>query len=1035
MKHKLRLTLLAHCCAILAACTGGQQTITSEPPAPTREESVQEASRPPLVIEDDKLYVAIIWHQHQPVYYKDEASNIYERPWVRVHAAKDYVDMAAMLMQYPDVHATFNLTPSLIRQLDDIEAGARDLYWVMAEVPASELDRAQKLFILNRFFDINPKIIERFPRYAELARMRTGADLEEWQEQDWLDLQVLFNLAWTDPDWLAQQPLASLVEQGRDFSESDKQIVFEEHLRLVREVIPLHAEMQRDGQIEVTMTPFAHPILPLLVDSNLAQVALPEADLPTRFVYGQDAVAQVELGVEFYEKHFGLPPRGMWPAEGSVAENIIAMVANAGVQWMASDEEVLAESLPDVETFTRDSSDVVLQADELYRPYDVQGARGGPVAVIFRDHVLSDKVGFEYSGTPGDVAAADLIGRLEAIYEQLTNEGAEGPHLVTVLLDGENAWEYYDNDGKEFLHETYRLLSESQTLVTVTPSEYLNALDAAGESRPVIEELWPGSWIDGTFSTWIGEEEENQAWEYLRRTRAAVQNVAPDLDELTLERVMELVYIAEGSDWFWWYGADQNSGADDSFDRQFRAYLERIYELIGDEVPDYVRVPVIPERAQTPDRAPTGMLSVISDGQPGEDEWEAAGYYSLAGIDLKSLYYGFDQEQLYIRLDSAEGFSDDWTLGFYVSPPAAGTTNAYSRYGSGETRLGFGVKRLIEITFQSGEPRLMIYRADGTGSWIPTAAPENAQPAAAASQGSLEMAIPMEAFAPDPRSGDRIHVRLVLSKGEQDLAIFPGDGPAVATVPDLPIPNVFAVFEDPATDDHGPGTYDYPSDQVFKSGVFDLTGLTIGYDEQDMIFRLEFRGPVVNEWGSPNGLSIQTIDLYIDTDGAETGDRVLLPGRNAALEPGHGWDYAIWAEGWTPGIYTPGSEGPVQVDSGYRIVTNPGQRRVTIYVPRTLIEPDPENWHIAVAILSQEGYPSAGVWRVRDVQPSAAQWRIGGGTGSPADTRIMDILWPPGETPTQEELLQNPNAPGVSLKDLTVDDLAQVPMLATGDGS
>ena len=1022
---------------LMGACATPERT--AEPAQPTEaeptfapsetEEIVEPLERGPLVVDEEKLYVAIIWHQHQPVYFKDPETGVYEKPWVRVHAAKDYLDMAAILQGYPQIHATFNITPSLIRQLDDISAGAKDLYWVHAEISAEELSDDQKQFILDRFFDINPKIIDRFPRYQELSQARGEGAITEWTAQDFRDLQVLFNLAWTDPDWLLNEPLSSLVAKGEGYTEEDKVIVFEEHLRLVQEVIPFHAELQRVGQIEVTMTPYAHPILPLLVDSELARIALPDADLPTRFVYGQDAVAQVELGVELYQDHFGMAPRGMWPAEGSVSERILAMVSTAGIRWMATDEDVLARSLPEIADFTRDSDDTVQQADELYRPYAVQGARGDPIAMIFRDHLISDKVGFEYSGTPGELAAADFIERLEDIHARLNVEGAEGPHLVTVLLDGENAWEYYDNDGKAFLHEMYRLLSESEDLVTVTPSEYLDALVVHGEDLRQIDTLWAGSWIDGTFSTWIVEEEENQAWEYLGQTREALRNAAAGLDEDTLEQAMLLMYIAEGSDWFWWYGADQNSGSDESFDRQYRSYLEQIYTLIGEGVPDFVHVPIIVQRSQMPDQEPLDLLTVRADGVPSEGEWSDAGYYELTESDLTGLYYGFDQENLFLRVDTQEDFRDGTVLGFYLSTPESRASNAYSRYGQGKTLLGFGVKQLIEVTFEDGQPVGKVYAADGAGGWRLFAPWITQLDTVAVRDGTLEVAAPFTSFTTGARSGDRINVRLVLSQAETDIAVLPPDGPALAVVPDLPIPNVFVEITDPANDDHGPGDYVSPNDQVFKPGVFDMTGVTIGYDDEDYIFRVQFRGPVINEWGSPNGLSIQTIDIYIDTDGAASGDRMLLPGRNAALTGDHAWDYAIWAEGWTPGVYAPSEEGPVQIDSGFTILTNPGQRRVTIRVPKSLLDGDPFNWGITVAVLSQEGYPSSGVWRVRDVQLEAEQWRIGGGTGSPADTRIMDILWPERNEPTQETYLTNQNPIGVDIDSQDPDQFPQVPMI------
>lgn len=982
--------------------------------------------------EEDVLYVAIIWHQHQPVYYQEPETGVYVRPWVRVHATKDYLDMAAMLEEYPDIHVTFNITPSLIRQLDDIAAGARDLYWVMAEIPAEELTDAEKRFILERFFDTNPRIIARFPRYQELADSRAAlginAAVEQWTAQDFRDLQVLFNLAWTDPDWLAEEPLAGLVQQGRDFEEADKAVLFAEHLRIVREVIPLHARLQEAGQIEVTMTPFAHPILPLLVDSNLAAVAMPEADLPPRFLYGQDAVAQVQLGVQFYQDHFGVPPRGMWPAEGAVAQQIVQMVASAGIRWMASDEEVLARSLPEVEDFTRDANDTVLQADALYRPYTVTGGRGGQVAIIFRDHLISDKVGFEYSGMDGEAAAADFIQRLDNIQARLVEEGAEGPHLVTVLLDGENAWEHYENDGKEFLHALYQGLSQADNLRTVTPSEYLALTGPPRE----LGTLWPGSWISHDFSTWIGEEEENRAWAYLLQTRNALQEASRRLDEATLQQALEVMYIAEGSDWFWWYGADQNSGVDETFDEQFRNYLRRVYELIAVAPPDFVYVPVIPQTARQPDRPFAGTFAPVIDGAATDEEWENAAYYDVAAEDspMTALYHGFDNETFYLRLDVGGDYHEmeGTVFGFYMNTPDDFPSNAYTRFERGGDRpvLGFGARRLLEVTFPDGVPAATLYRADGEGGWVQPTTVDTV----AVQGGTLEIAVPLAVLSPAARSGDRINVRVVASEDETNVAVAPAEGPALAALPEQAIPNVVLEVADPTGDDHGPGSYVYPRDAVFRPAAYDATQFVVGYDEESLFFQIGFRGPVENDWGAPNGMGIHTVDIYIDVDGPENGARLLLPGRNAALPEGHAWDYAIWAEGWTPGIYRPGEEGPVQVDAALNIVSNPGQRRITIRVPRSAIPGDPATWAYAVTVASQEGFPAAGVWRIREVLPEAEQWRVGGGPDDTNHTRILDVIYP--EEGVQERMLSDYPPSQVSVGELGPDDFGQVPVITAG---
>ncbi len=981
---------------------------------------------------EEPLYVALMWHQHQPVYYRDPETGVYIRPWVRVHAAKDYLDMATILEGYPDVHVTFNFTPSLIRQLDDFAAGAKDLYWVMAEVPAETLTADQKQFLLERFFDTNRRIIARFPRYQELLAMRDAmgveAAIEAWTAQDFRDLQVLFNLAWTDPDWLAEEPLAGLVTKGRDFAEADKAIVFAEHLRLIREVIPYHAALQQTGQIEVTMTPFAHPILPLLVDSDVAAVAMPDAELPERFVYGQDAVAQVQLGTQMYAEHFGAPPRGMWPAEGSVSNQIVQMVANAGINWMATDERVLARSLPGIEEFSRNSADTVLQADALYRPYLVTGGRGGQVAVIFRDHLISDKVGFEYSGMAGAAAAADLMARLNNIRAQLAAEGATGPHLVTILLDGENAWEYYENDGKDFLHALYQNLSEAEGIRTVTPSEYL-----ALTGEPVaLESLWPGSWVTPDFSTWIGEAEENTAWNYLLATRNDLQQADPRLSEEVRQQALEAMYIAEGSDWFWFFGADQDSGQDWAFDLQFRNYLRRVYELISVAPPSFVYIPVIPQTPQPADRPESGLLAVTVDGAAAAGEWDPAAYYDLAGraAPLTGLFFGFDKDNaLILRIDPPP--TAGMIYGFYLKTPDGGATNAYTRLeeSGDEPVLGFGANRLLEVAAADGGLTATFYRADGSGGWV------GGEPVEAVAAGdALEVAVPIDVLSPAARSGNPITMRLIVSSAEALLAVAPPDGPAVMMLPEEDIPNVVVQVEDPTGDDHGPGSYVYPTDAVFASGAYDATSLTIGSDEENVIFQVNFRGPLRNDWGAPNGMGILTIDVYIDIDGPANGSRLLLPGRNAALPPEYAWDYAIWAEGWEPGVYRPGEQGPVQIAGTLSIASNPGQRRITIRVPRTMIPGDPADWSYAVAIASQEGFPASGVWRVRDVLPAAEQWRIGGAPeGTTNHTRLLDVIYP--EAGVQEALLNNYPRSAGSVGDLGPDDFGQIPVLGAGESS
>jgi alpha-amylase/alpha-mannosidase (GH57 family) len=1039
---------------LLAACGPAASTPTPEPPpatdvalptvtaGPTTEVVPTAEPSPEPVAEDQPLYLALIWHQHQPVYFKDPETGVYEKPWVRVHATKDYVDMAAILEEYPAIQATFNLTPSLLRQLLDLEAGAVDLYWVHTLIPAEALTQEQKDFLSSRFFDINPKIIARFPRYQEIANARDRSG--SWDAGTWRDLQVLFNLGWTDPDWLAEEPLAGLVDKGRDFSEEDKEVVLAEHARLIGEVIPLHKHLQDEGRIEVTMTPFFHPILPLLLDSDLAAVAVPDIELPPRFTYGFDAIAQIQMGVDFYEETFGRAPRGMWPAEGAVAQGIVGMVARAGLQWMASDEEVLARSLGQT-AFSRDSGDVVQDADALYRPYIVS-SRNDQMYILFRDKVISDKVGFTYSGTPGAAAAQDFVQRILAIRQQLEASGAEGPHLVSVILDGENAWEHYPNDGKEFLHNLYRLLEQEQergTIQTITPSSFV----AQFPGQPRIEDLWPGSWVSPDYLTWIGEDEENRAWDYLGRVRGFVERKKGALDAETLAAVMDAIYTAEGSDWFWWYGADQNSGDDASFDLQFRRTLQRVYELMGEPVPTFLKVPVIPQTAQPPAAGASALITPRIDGVAAEGEWEGAGYYlEEGGVQatpnqvVSQLWYGFDKETVYLRLDGRRPWAElgeETRIGFYLTRPGGGPENPFSRIGAEDTLLGFGAHALIEVTVQSGTVSAAFYKVR-EGSYHPLGAALQA----GLSGSTLEVAIAYADFG-KPDAGDVFKLRAVVSEGEQrDMQVVPGGGPAALVVPDLGLTIPILTVVDPEKDDHGPGTYVYPSDNVFADRSFDLVEFGVAEDDNNLIFHFTFAGPLNNDWGAPNGMGIHTLDVYIDA--VEGGARKLLPGRNAAVPEADAWDLAIWAEGWTPGLYgPPQGETPAPVPVGdaasLNIVSDPGQRRITIRLVKRVVadslgleveDLNPAAWGYLGVVMSQEGFPASGVWRIRDVEPLPQQWRFGGAPAGTNHTRIIDVAYPADFRPTQEEALSSyPVSQESSMDALGPDDLAQLPMV------
>lgn len=1020
------LLLAAVLLSTITACQPQAPTETAAPPteAPTAAPTATEA------LNNEVLYVNITWHQHQPLYYQDE-DGVYTRPWVRAHATKDYLDMAEKVAQYPDIHVTFNFTPSLIRQLNELAAGTKDIYWVLGEKAVSDLTPDEKQFILERFFDANwDNIIARYPRYQALLDKRGGTDaqsietaLTTFTDQDFFDLQVWFNLAWFDPIYLAEEPLKALVEKGEGFNAGDKQIVFEQALKIVQDVIPYHAELQRQGQIEVTTTPYAHPILPLIYDNQLALIGNPSAEMPEKtFAYPQDAEAHLDLSVEMYEENFGRSVRGLWPGEGAVAEEIVPLVAAAGYQFMQTGEPVLAKSLG-IDAFTRDSAGYVQEADLLYRPYYVSDGAGNQVAIFFRDWTLSDKLGFDYSEMSGEAAAQGLVSHLEQVQADFAASGEAGPHIVSIILDGENAWENYANDGNDFFNALYQKLSDSEVLKTVTPSEYLEMFP----EQQTLDTLFPGAWFSANYDTWIGEEEEAVAWDYLATARedlAAFESGEEYVAEENLAQAFDFMYLAEGSDWFWWYGADQDSGQDSYFDEGYRALLAGVYDSLGVEVPRFVSVPIVQTQAVQPGTPFSGLSTPAMTADAADPAWESAAYYPVAG---ESAVTGFavalDQQNLYLRVDSSAALTGQ--LDFYLSAPnAEGEKSAFVM--DSDLVLSFFANRLAQ--WDGSSETLALYAPDGE-SWV---LDQEAVGQVVAGDGLVEIAIPLSALG-GVSAGASLRLAVVVAPQED---LFPLGGPAQVAIPDLGETTLVLEVQDPVGDDDGPGTYEYPTDVVFPESVFDAQYFSVGYDSQNLVLTFRLVGPVENDWGSPNGLSVQTLDVYIDTDPGEgTGARLLMPGRNAALQEGYGWEYAVWAEGWTPQVVQvdPETLEPKQyteATGGMTVVVDSARSEVVVRVPLGFLpEGDPADWAYAAAVLGQEGYPSEGVWRVRNVSLFAAQYIFGGASGDSNHTRIIDLILPEGQTPTQEEWLSDYESINGSVDDMTPDDFAQIPMM------
>lgn len=587
-----------------------------------------------------KIHLAILWHQHQPLYKNLLAKNekgAYCFPWVRLHALRDYYAMAALLEQHPDVHLTINLTPVLLWQIQDYaERGATDRALDLTLRPAREISAAEREEILETFFEADWHTqIYPWSRYRELFEQRLNG--KAFTIEDLTDLQMWFNLAWFAPECQEGNvtlpdgtviSVRGLIEKGRGYTPREIREMGNMQRKILNNVVAIHRRLQDRGQLEVSTTPFYHPILPLLVDTDRATIDRPGAVHPVRFARPEDAAVQVQRAVEFYRERFGSVPFGMWPAEGAVGQTVVSLFANADIHWIATDRGVLERS--GRYGYNVRDPNVLCQA------YRAKEERGRSVAVFFRDTELSDRIGFHYQRyADAHAAATDFLRGVKERFAWRVDDPAK--RIVTVALDGENPWGAYPQQGRPFLHALYSALAADPEIRTVTFREYLegNAARRVPAHPPAsltkVYDLFHASWIDENGSlpgndlgTWIGEAEENRAWDLLRETR-------DDLDRFRLtgrtsSQVFESLYAAEGSDWFWWFGDDQASDSDADFDDLFRMHLKNVYRAAARRVPARLDGHIVPHAPIWTFLKPIGSVQagdwlIVRTNCPGRLHW------------------------------------------------------------------------------------------------------------------------------------------------------------------------------------------------------------------------------------------------------------------------------------------------------------------------------------------------------------------------------------------------------------------------------
>lgn len=597
---------------------------------------------------EKQVRVVFLWHMHQPSY-RSPLTGEYLMPWALVHGMRDYYDMAELASRDSRVKVAINLVPGMLMQLEEYATGSvNDLWLGAARKTPALLSRDEKQFLLSNFFNVHPDtMIHPYPRYAELfdrAGVSRGAkaDKVQFSDADWGDLQVFFFLSWAGLALRRDARVAALLAKGRNFTQADKDVLQAAVVDLLQKVVPLYRRLHQEGRVEVSCSPMYHPILPLLVDSISAREALPDIRLPASpYLYPEDAKRQVERGLALGSRLMRKPVVGMWPSEGAISEPVMALLDEAGVQWIAADEKVLAAS---------SGLHAGNRPDLLYRPW-----RWGRTAVLFRDAVLSDLIGFVYSRWAPELAVSDF---LEKLHKAGSASALEAP-VITIAMDGENAWEHYVHGGMRFVELLYERMAQDGRFRMMTPSEVVAELPC----EP-LERVSAGSWIDGTFRTWIGDSAKNRGWEHLLAARqAAAAFLAKNhLEEEHKQQLLDTLHRAEASDWFWWLGEGHSSPYDAQFDLLFRHHLKAIYQLVDREPPAALENPLDEANVKhVPVQMPVHWVSPpITGREDSYYKWLSAGRVKYAqGFShrpnylIRELRFGFDRANLYFKVEAS----------------------------------------------------------------------------------------------------------------------------------------------------------------------------------------------------------------------------------------------------------------------------------------------------------------------------------------------------------------------------------------------
>ena len=616
-------------------------------------------------------YLSILWHMHQPFYV---VNGRISTPTLLFRTLFNYYPMASIAERYPDVKLNFNLTPVLLKQIEGVYLGqySDDFLSILLE------DETPPEKLLSFAEQLPSQVIR---KNSFLKVLLNKIETHSYSSKDITDTKVHLHLSSFHP-FIIDEEIEQLLKKGREFNYGDMEFLYKKEKNLLGKTTDKYKDLMEKGQCEISTSPMTHPILPLLYKTDIAKETKTSLNIPAGlFSYPEDARTQLTEGVETYRRIFGKPPAGIWPSEGSVSNEILEMLAESGILWTATDEHLLAETLS-MPLLQNEQHQRWIFRDKLY--------------IFFRDHHLSDIIGFGYQKMEEKEAAMNFTGQLHRISEKGERQ------LITIILDGENPWDFYPSFGAQFLPALYASLNSSSSIKTLTLSQTVKVDIREGR----LEKIAPGSWMGVNFDNWIGKKAANDAWKALKQARMTAEERKDFLSPQQKMELKEYIMLAESSDWFWWYSLPADPKTKRTFDSFFRNALKKIYEIAGVDMPESLNFPI--EEYGAEQTFP--YIQPLIDGKVTHFyEWHNAikidpfslwATFKPVDIPVKNLFYGYDDENLYIRIDIVKDVWEEICLLFQNSVKKTFTIK------QGETQnkdISFCIGDIIEIKIPKKE--------------------------------------------------------------------------------------------------------------------------------------------------------------------------------------------------------------------------------------------------------------------------------------------------------------------------------------------